>query len=170
MIQTFQQAIGFHAQSSRRFGFETVDCSVVLCRFTFLSSIQSLRENGFQTKEKAPTQKTTIQSNKTLNDFVIGNHTNASAIGNETLGSQINTLSNIFGRTTIGENSLCQDQVVKKDFDDKIRKAADNEKRQKSLAFPSFSVCIPDFDLQQKSASKSLRICSPCKLFINNKT
>ena len=55
-----------------------------------------------------------------------GNNTNTGSIGNGTLEPQINGLSNNFGRVTISENSACQEQVIEKNIDDKIRKAVDD--------------------------------------------
>ena len=63
---------------------------------------------------------------ETLNGSVIGNNTNASSKKNGTLEPQTNSLSNNFGRITVGENSACQDQILEKNIDDKIRKAVDH--------------------------------------------
>ena len=91
-----------------------------------LSSIWFFTQLGLYSEEEAPTQKTNSQLNETLNDFVIGNNTNAIAIENETSEPQTNGLLNNFGNNIIGENSGCQDQIIEKSIDDKIRKAVDN--------------------------------------------
>ena len=64
--------------------------------------------------------------NETLNDIVIGNTTNASAIGDESLEPQFNCRPNIFGRITVGENIACQIEVVENNIDDKIGKPVDS--------------------------------------------
>ena len=65
------------------------------------------------------------QLNETLNDFIIGKNTAASAKENETLEPRTKTLPKGFGRIAVGENSVHQDQVLDKNIDDKIRKAID---------------------------------------------
>ena len=61
-----------------------------------------------------------------MNGFVIGNHTNANRIGDETLGLQTNSFSNSFGRIEVSEISPFQVQAVEKDIDEKIGKSVDN--------------------------------------------
>ena len=46
--------------------------------------------------------------------------------GNETLDPQTSGLVNDFGRSTVGENCLNQDQVIEKNIADKIKKEVDN--------------------------------------------
>ena len=77
-------------------------------------------------KENYQHNRQLSQLSETLNEFVIGNRTTASANGCETLELQTNDLSKNFGRVTIGENSVCQDQIIEKNIGDKIRKVVDN--------------------------------------------
>ena len=77
-------------------------------------------------KKKHEHKKQLSQLNETLNNYIIGKITNASAIVNETLEPQTNNLSNSCERIAVGENSACQDGVVDETIDDKIRKAFDN--------------------------------------------
>ena len=66
-----------------------------------------------------------------MNDFLIGSSTSVGVIENETLESQ--TDDNFKNPVRIvdesSESSACQNQVVGKNFDDKIRKAVDNAVR-----------------------------------------
>ena len=64
--------------------------------------------------------------NETSNDFVMGIVTKDGAVGNEILEPQTNSRSNNLGRSTIGETFAGQNQVLEKNFDDKIRRAVDN--------------------------------------------
>ena len=67
----------------------------------------------FSTRKKKHQHKRPLsQLNETSNDFVIGDDTNASAIGNETLEPQTNGCPDIFGRVTIGDNSICQAHFI----------------------------------------------------------
>ena len=77
-------------------------------------------------KKKHQHKRQLSQLSETLNDFVIRNHTNSNVIGDEFLGFRINSFYNLFGRTTVYENSAFQDQFVEKDIDDKIIQAVDN--------------------------------------------
>ena len=76
-------------------------------------------------KKKHQHKRQLSQLKEILNDFIIGNNNNASAIGNETLEPQTNGLSNNFGRIAVGENSASQHQDIEKNIDDKISKAVD---------------------------------------------
>ena len=61
------------------------------------------------TRKKAePTEKKQLsQLNETSNDFIFGNITNVSAIGNETLEPQTNVRCKNFQKFVSGENSAC---------------------------------------------------------------
>ena len=59
---------------------------------------------------------------KNLNDFVIGDNSNTTAIGNQTLQPQTNVLSNNFGMMKkFDENSASQNHVIENNIDDKIK-------------------------------------------------
>ena len=74
-------------------------------------------------------KKELSQLNETLIDFLIGNNTNVSATGNETLEPQTNGCSNTSGRVTDDENNACQIQVNDNNIHAKNRKAVDNAVR-----------------------------------------
>ena len=63
--------------------------------------------------------------NGTINDFVISNNTNSSALAIEALQQQTKGPFNNFEKITVGENNKCQHQVIEKNNNDKIRKAVD---------------------------------------------
>ena len=77
-------------------------------------------------KRKNQQKRQHSQLKETMDDSDIDNNTNTSAMKNETLEPQTNSLPNNFGRTTASENSVCQDQVIEKNIDDKIRRAVDS--------------------------------------------
>ena len=77
-------------------------------------------------KRKHQQKRQHSQLKETMDDSDIGNNTNTSAMKNETLDSQTNSLPNNFGRTTASQNSVCQDQVIEKNIDDIIRRAVDS--------------------------------------------
>ena len=64
--------------------------------------------------------------NETLRDFLIGKDTNAEAIEIETLEPQTIGLVNIFRTSSVGEVSASNDQVIERNFADKIRKEVNN--------------------------------------------
>ena len=79
------------------------------------------------TRKKNPQHKKQLsQLNETLNDFVIGNNTNSIKTEDQTLEPQANNRSNIFGRTIVGENSACQNQVIENSIDDNISNWVDS--------------------------------------------
>ena len=78
------------------------------------------------TLKKNNHKKQLSQLNETLNDFVIGNNTNVSAAGNESLEPQTNGRYSSFERIIEGENSACRNQVLENNNDDKIKRAVDN--------------------------------------------
>ena len=81
----------------------------------------------FSTRKKNHQHKRQLsQLNETLNDFVIGNNTNSSAIGDETLEPQKNSCSNNFWRIVLVESSVCQNQTIGDNIDDKIKKTVDS--------------------------------------------
>ena len=74
-----------------------------------------------------PTQSKKQQhKNDSLNDFVIGNKTNGSAIKGETLEPLKNSCCINFGRNKVVENSACENQTLKNTIDDTIRKVVDS--------------------------------------------
>ena len=76
------------------------------------------------TREKKIQQKKQLsQLNGILNDFIIGNGTNLSAMQNETLEQQTNGPNNDLEKF-VGSSS--QNQVKENNIDDKIRRAVDN--------------------------------------------
>ena len=77
-------------------------------------------------KKKNQHKKQLSQSNDTLNDFVIGNIIDASAVENETLESQTSSRLNNLRRITVGEDSECQNQVIENTIYDKIREAIES--------------------------------------------
>ena len=85
--------------------------------YHFLLKVVSTRKKKHQHKGQLS------QLNEALNDFVTDTKTNASATAIETLELQTNDLPKNFGRITVGENSACQDQVLEKNVDNKIRRA-----------------------------------------------
>ena len=77
-------------------------------------------------KKKHQHERQVSQRNKTSNDLVVVNDTHVSAIGNESLKPQANSLPKSFERVTVGDNSICQDQFIGNNIDDRIREAVDN--------------------------------------------
>ena len=71
-------------------------------------------------------KKQLSQLKETLNFFLIVNNIIARAIRKETLPPGTISLPNYFWSITVGENSACQNQVFKKNFDDKVRITVDN--------------------------------------------
>ena len=71
-------------------------------------------------------QKQLCELDETLSVFVIGNSTNASAVGDETFEPQTISRFHHFGRVAVGENSACQNQVIENNIDDQIRKTLDS--------------------------------------------
>ena len=64
--------------------------------------------------------------NDSLNDFVIGNRTNGSAIRGEALEPQKNSCWNNFGRNIAVDNSECENQILENTIDDTIRNVVDS--------------------------------------------
>ena len=77
-------------------------------------------------KKKHQHKRQLSQTDELLYVFVIGNNTKVSTIGDETLELETNGLFLNFGRITLGQNSECQDQVVERNNDVKIRFTVDN--------------------------------------------
>ena len=59
----------------------------------------------------------------TFDDFIIGKITNADATENETLEPQASDVVDSFGRFAVEKHSANQDQIIEKNFADKIKKA-----------------------------------------------
>ena len=74
-------------------------------------------------KKKNQQIKQLSQLNEALNDFVFGNGTKVTAMGNETLEPQTNGLYKDFERIV---DSASQNQVIENNVGDKIGKAVDN--------------------------------------------
>ena len=89
-------------------------------QFNYLIKMLSTR------KKKHQHETQLSQRNKTSNDFVVGNDTHASAIGNETLAPRTNSLPKSFERVTFDDNSICQDQFIENNIDDRITEVVDN--------------------------------------------
>ena len=80
----------------------------------------------FTRKRRNRRKKQLSDFNETLNDFVIGSHTNERVIENEALEFHSDGRYGNSDRFLDGEVSACQNQVIRNNFDDKIRKAVDN--------------------------------------------
>ena len=100
--------------------------------------------------------------NETLNDFVIGNGTNVSAIGIETLAPQTNGHFNNFETIVDGKKSESQNQLMGNNIDNKTRKAVDNailtvENRMLDAILTAMhNVVIPRVEMAVRSITGSL--------------
>ena len=77
-------------------------------------------------KWKNQQKKQFIQLNETLNDFVIGSNANAFVVGKDALDYQADGYYFDPERSFDGEIRACQNQIIGKNIDDKIRIAVDN--------------------------------------------
>ena len=82
-------------------------CNILLA-LNFARKKVSTHEKKHQHKRKVS------QLNEISDDFIIANIANAEAKGNETLDPQTRCLIKTFGSSTVGENSVSQDQVIEK--------------------------------------------------------
>ena len=100
-------------------------------------------------KKKSLQKRHLSQLNETFNDFVIGNNTNASAMGNETLEPQANGRYNNFDKIVAGENSAWQNKVI-----ENIRKAVNSavmtvENRMHDAVFTAVNnIVIPRVEVE----------------------
>ena len=108
-------------------------------------------------------KKQLSQLKESLNDFFIGNNTNASAIRDETFKLQTNSRFIICTRTIVREKSACQNQIIESKFDDTVRKPVDKvvkvvEKRMHHATLTALDkVVIPRVDITVPSIFESSR-------------
>ena len=77
-------------------------------------------------KKKNQQRRQFSQLNENVNDFVIADSNNISAIGNETLEPQASGRYNNAERIINGESNSCQNQVTENNIDSKVRQVVDN--------------------------------------------
>ena len=102
--------------------FFTFHCSVVICWFCILSSIQSFKQNFSTGKKKHQNKILHSQSNETLNDVLIGNGPNADAIEKENCQPQTSVFVNNFESSAVGQNSASHNYFLKGTFSTKLGK------------------------------------------------
>ena len=122
--------------------------------------IQPFTKKVFTRKKEKSAEKQLGQLNETLNDFIIGNGFNVSAMENETLeqhnNGQHNNLERFF-------DSASQNQVIENNIDDKIRRGVNDavliveNRMHDAILIAMDKVVIPRVEMDVKSITGSSR-------------
>ena len=119
----------------------------------FLVPNSTVYKIGFHTKEEELTEKKQLsQLNRTLNEFVIGNGTNVSAMENETLEPQTSVHYTEFEKII---DSASQNQVKGKSFDDRIWDVVDNAVMTVAILTKRDKMVIPRVEMSERSNTAS---------------